>query len=545
MMKTTLGTIALLVTLVVLPVPFALAQAPEGSVGEPPTQSAADLLQDATGSQAWRDMVMSIHERGQKFDAGMHDHNRPPLASSTLRVGRNLLLIEDTDNTIYENGWFGLGGERTLNEIAATVYDVLPDEYQFITVFINWTVQTVFAYYMPLANDVMGIGSKNTPPYEDLFDNTEGPLDGFIFMNNWRLYTGQDNNMGRVVWLHEIGHRWGSFVYFDLGDGPRNHLLGRDMAHWSYFMDSNNSAMEGNDWNVNSDGSFSTFTNARRTTYSNLDLYLMGVGGSETVPPFFYINNPETHGMRDAHGEPLNRASPQELDGVIRTIHGERVDVTIDDILAAEGPRNPGVSESQREFRMATAYVVRQGTQVSDEEFDQIQDLVDEWAEMFEVAALNEMNLIVNLDGTEEPADLGFGEPCTDSAQCDNVSATTCLTVSGDVRICSRRCFTHPECGEGYCCDDPEETGDLFCYPSVEACSIQEPEEDTGPENMNDASGNNGGAQGDVGGDPPNVTDPGAEDDDGCGCDLSGQAPESSWIALLLLTGIGVWVGLR
>lgn len=480
------------------------------------TQAVAQ--QSSTGTPEWSDLVQRVHARSVPIDHNTRLRDvRPAFHASTLRVGRNVVLMQDDDNLIYDEGWFGRGGERSIEAILAGVYEVLEDDYDFVTVVLNWSINGVFAFYLPLANETLGIGLGNVPPYMDRFDMTEGKLQGFIMMNNWRFYRGGNDAISRVVWLQEIGHRWGAFVNFDLGDGARDDLLGRDLAHWSYYMHSENSAMEGNDWHQNPDGSFSTYTNATRMTYGKLDQYLMGIVGAEEVPDFFLIDNVDTRGLRDSSGAPLSRASPPELGGDIRTIFGDRLDISIDDIIAAEGVRNPGVTGAQKEFRMATVYLVREGTNVSDEEFEQVEELVDNWEEIFEEATDDEMNLIVALAGEEELEDVAFGESCEESSQCDGVTATVCLSVDDD-KICSRRCFADSECDEGYCCNDPGATGDLFCYPQDGAC--EEPGgEDVG---AGDADSGESDAGTDVGTDTPGPPPPPAtattKDDDGCGC---------------------------
>jgi hypothetical protein len=433
-------------------------------------------------------LVQQIHSRPHPID--VRPGNRPAIHASSLRVGRNVVVVEDIGDSVYETGWFGEGGGESVEAVLAAVYEVLPDDYDFVTVVLNWSVRGAFAFYLPLANDTLGLGLRNTAPFLDRFDMTQGRLQGFIMMNNWRFYGRSENpEVGRVVWLQEIGHRWGSFVHFDQGEGERDDLLGRDLAHWSYFMHTENSALEGNDWHENPDASFSTYTNARRTTYGQLDLYLMGVAGAETVPPFFLIDNPDPRGQRDSRGAQIGRSSPPEVGGEIRTIFGDKLAVSVDDIIAAEGPRNPGVENAQRIFRMATVYLVREGTDVSDEELAEVESLIDRWKEIFEEATQDQMNLIVNLDGEEPLESVGFGEACEHSAQCDNVTATVCIAVADDGRICSKRCFAHEECGTGFCCDDVPDAGDLFCYPRAEPCSTQDLAPDTGPAGDADAGG--------------------------------------------------------
>jgi hypothetical protein len=49
----------------------------------------------------------------------------------------------------------------------------------------------------------------------------------------------------------ETGHQWLAFVDFDNAGMCSNFLLGRQLAHWSFFHDTDASNMEGNRWQDN------------------------------------------------------------------------------------------------------------------------------------------------------------------------------------------------------------------------------------------------------------------------------------------------------
>jgi len=68
-------------------------------------------------------------------------------------------------------------------------------------------------------------------------------------------------------------------------------LLGRDQAHWSFFLDSDASVMEGNDIEDKGGGRFETVGIAHG--FSALDQYGMGLRAAAEVPPFFYVEAPD------------------------------------------------------------------------------------------------------------------------------------------------------------------------------------------------------------------------------------------------------------
>ena len=119
-------------------------------------------------------------------------------------------------------------------------------------------------------------------------------------------------------------------------------------------MDAEGSLMHGNDWVDNADGSF-TATTGVHTRFSPLDLYLMGLAGPASVPDFFYIT--------DHDGD----ASVFSLPTFDVTVNGTRVDVSVDDVIAAEGRRRPAPAASPKSFRTAFLVVGLVGQGVSPE----------------------------------------------------------------------------------------------------------------------------------------------------------------------------------
>ena len=102
-------------------------------------------------------------------------------------------------------------------------------------------------------------------------------------------FLGENNTLS--VLGQEAGHRWLAYLNFRDHTGQQSEeLLGRDLAHWSFFMDSDASVMEGNDIEDLGGGSFRTVGAVRR--YSRLDQYAMGLLSPSEVPTFFYVQSP-------------------------------------------------------------------------------------------------------------------------------------------------------------------------------------------------------------------------------------------------------------
>jgi hypothetical protein len=231
-----------------------------------------------------------------------------------------------------------------------------PDEFDHLIVFTDEPLlTTAFAYEVTVSNDITGLG---IPAFNHASEyGSSGRLQAMCNMDALSKYPDdprrkfhrENNTLG--ILAHEVGHRWLAFLKFRDENGQSSEaLLGRDQAHWSFFVDSDASAVEGNDIVDHGDGSFSTRAAVER--YSLLDQYAMGLVDQSQVPPFFYVQNPE-------NVVPPKTAESSPAVGV--TFTGTRRDVTIDDVIAVMGPRIPSAADSPREFRQAFVYVVAPG----------------------------------------------------------------------------------------------------------------------------------------------------------------------------------------
>lgn len=239
--------------------------------------------------------------------------------------------------------------------VAQELYKTHPDHYDILLVFSTFEFETgdARAFHWNVQNDVEGLGL-------DLFDHSPlfgsgGRLHSYIDMVALTRYVLNpldprfDDGLGTAA--HEIMHRWGVFAKLAGPGGSEDVLLGKDLVHWSFLVDSDASLMLGNEWRANGDGTFTSI--AARKFYSPLDLYLAGFYGPEEVPPFLVVENPEI--------------DPERLSEVNVTITGTPRTVTIDEIVAANGPRLPAAAESPHDFRAALVLLVRPGDLVDDE----------------------------------------------------------------------------------------------------------------------------------------------------------------------------------
>jgi hypothetical protein len=230
--------------------------------------------------------------------------------------------------------------EDELDPVAVTrkFYLGHPDDYQQIIVFTSRPLRSkdYYAYELTIQNTDSGIGQDPSNAAADY--GSAGRLESFVTMDfvlkypddPFQLTLGTNNTLS--IMGQEAGHRWGAYARFRDGASNSDELLGRDNAHWSFFLDSDASHMEGNDIADLGGGQFRTVAATQR--YSPLDQYLMGLRPAAEVPPFFFVRSPTS----PSGGPAPDRADAPKVDV---SFNGTRRDVTIDDVIAALGPRNP------------------------------------------------------------------------------------------------------------------------------------------------------------------------------------------------------------
>jgi len=266
-----------------------------------------------------------------------------------------------------------------LDDIAAVqaFYATHPnrDVYDFVYLITDFQFDLgdAFAFYLPLRNDATGIGLPVGQSSETLNINSQ-KIQGLLNLSNIsQQYPASPvtrflgANHALSIMGQEQGHRWLSFVGYP-GANPAL-LLGRDDAHWSFFMNiestisspaaRRSSSAEGSVWRDNGNGSFTSVNLV--DGYSLLDQYLMGLRPASDVPDTFVITN--TSGtVRTREANPFPNVN----------VFGTRQTVTMNQILQANGNRAPNSATSQKTFRAAVVLLVQSGTQASQATLDKV-----------------------------------------------------------------------------------------------------------------------------------------------------------------------------
>jgi hypothetical protein len=289
---------------------------------------------------------------------------------------------------------FSLDSDIDLVSLSRRFYQTHPDNYDQLVIFTNKTVVggNTFAYESTIANEIGGIGIAQFDTSSDF--GSAGRLRSVVVMDTLTKYPaspttkflGENNTLS--VMGQEAGHRWLAFLRFrDVNNRTSSALLGRDQAHWSFFMDSDASVMEGNDIEDLGGGSFRTVDAVKR--YSLLDQYAMGLVSDSQVRDFFYVESP------------VNVQPPREADddpdiGV--TFNGTKRVVGIEDVVAAMGRRSPSSSNSPRVHRQAFVYVVANGTALDNGQVSKLDGIRRAWVDFFNQATSKRMRAQTTLN---------------------------------------------------------------------------------------------------------------------------------------------------
>ncbi len=303
-------------------------------------------------------------------------------------------------------------------DLSCTVITALGDKFDFLAYYSDFRTDSQEASPPsdgPIGGNVTGIGqtlhdqtpqileSRCTkgrfqlglaqPVYAGANEAQEGPPPGVSSQNSHDIsfYTHElPNHSGdgaerynyAVGHLgHEVGHRWAAYASARSG-GKLIPLA--SWPHWvpglqtrvafPYSLAIEASTLGGGVWQENLDG---TYTQLRdgffvpAAGYSFLDLYLMGLLAADEVPDFFLLDHLKRVG-KDQSGR-----------GVFS---GDRIRVTIQDVIAANGSRQPDAAHSQKQFNTGIVVVVEHGQTPSRDLIKRATGIRQKWIRYWETA---------------------------------------------------------------------------------------------------------------------------------------------------------------
>lgn len=223
---------------------------------------------------------------------------------------------------------------------ARRFYATHPDQFDFLN-FVMVAGGRGNRYHSLVKNTVSGIGAP-------LLDNTAGfgSKGRLLGTNVFPLSPLYD--LGSVGFLHETGHQWISYLP-TIPFGPANPHWPKGSVAINVMGFSMPPTRQGGDYlySFTPDGKDGYVTGAAnpddKTTFSMLELYLMGLARADEVPEYFTLKDQQ----REIVPGTVLKAS--DIDPV-----------RVADIVAAVGLRNPGAADSQKAFRSATIILSEQ-----------------------------------------------------------------------------------------------------------------------------------------------------------------------------------------
>ncbi len=268
-----------------------------------------------------------------------------------------------------------------LPAVARLFYRTHQDAYDFLIVFTTFEfgLDGAFAFEINIANQVTGIGRVSDPAVFDFSrDFGSSRVESLVNMGNLGRYPadpssvflrGIDSTLS--VLGHEAGHRF--LAYVNVSDPesnlPATALLGRDFQHWSFFFHSDASVLEGNRIRENGDGTFTTTGVVEH--YSDLDQYLMGLRSPAEVAASFLVRNPGIF------------FSPARAPQLNVSFSGQRVNVTPQQIIEANGPRRPNSVIAPKNFNFAFLLVTPRNSTPSPDQLAQVDKIRQAWESYF------------------------------------------------------------------------------------------------------------------------------------------------------------------
>ena len=190
-------------------------------------------------------------------------------------------------------------------------------------------------------------------------------------------------NMAVAQIGHELGHRWSTRTRAMVkGEtlelrGPHDPWGMSGATHWPAAVSTpvpfpfsrpvEASIMGGTHWKDNGDGTFTNLANGTMNPasgFSYLELYLMGFLPPSKVPDFFVLRNQRPVG-KSPEGQAI--------------VAAEKVAITIQDVIAHNGPRVPPFESSQKAYSTAMVAVTLKGRQPPAAMLTQLEGIRTAW----------------------------------------------------------------------------------------------------------------------------------------------------------------------
>jgi|GEM_PF-609450 len=339
----------------------------------------------------------------------------------------DIAVIEDTNGELADMMTQGMPNVW-LHLVTCKFFLSHPDQYDAVFVFSNGLLSGITNTQQgwPVYSPSKGIG-RGYASQGDYFCSYAQRLRQAVKMGEINILPNNPDDNAPIVPFypltgiqlvgHEFGHQWLAAIKYDKGDdkgqqcllrgyepgNPEGDLTGDCSGlnendfnqHWSYYSDSR-SLMYGSMLEDNGNGTFTaTYENPK---FSQLDQYLMGLRLPEEVSEYFFVDV----------GDPSGSASIPMMPGSSGTIEGTRVNVDIEDVIRAMGPREPALENCH--WKAAWIIVHPLGLPPTDQQIAKVDTYRQRWDEYYSWATDTRGSFDSSLDGCGTGTETCAGE---------------------------------------------------------------------------------------------------------------------------------------
>lgn len=319
----------------------------------PPTTTATSPTTTPTSDdpEASSDDEAGSDESGDDSSASSETPDDPPPPEDYADIAKITMTPGFTD---HGDGTWSMT-ETALDEIGFAFYAQYADDYDFLVVYTEGDFVEYGAFAYSVKYDTSGIGldlGGYPPPFTPQDVGSAGRLMQISFMNTPMLYQGEDAS----IVVHETAHHWSAYI--ELAGTPTVAFLLDSMygGHFNIHTNTGGPSATGYGDLVDLGGGQFQFTVQYPLKLSPLEMYLAGMIPPSEVPPLFYVTNPSGY---DPATPPYDTAWSQGSYSSDATFSGTRVDFTIDDVIATNGPRSPAFGQQQTDYRFAFVLVCK------------------------------------------------------------------------------------------------------------------------------------------------------------------------------------------
>jgi len=287
----------------------------------------------------------------------------PPPQSQKPQPGPDIFVIEDDGSIIQPDNYINIF------QLSRKFYSLHPDknDYDFLNVFTTFDGSYKVAFHLPVKNEIKGIDIPITTSTGNVGSSRLLAINYLGYSYFLRPGLSQ-NDIKTNFWVisHELAHYWLMYVGID----PEFGLS--DGSHYAKWADTGfirngeqwNDLTGGWPWKDNGDGTVSV-NNIKKPGFSSLSLYLMGLIPASEVPGIRVVvpNDPADAGFTN--------------------VKGKFKIISINDIIAKYGARNPSYQNAQKNFKMAYILLAKKGETPAQYQLDAInyiaQNYPSEW----------------------------------------------------------------------------------------------------------------------------------------------------------------------